>query len=307
MAGDWIPYQKGLSRKREVGAIARQTGRSRHEVVGVLLEFWDWVDSESTDGILQATSLEDLPNLIPGSDLVFWQAVVEVGWLGVGFAPGRRRKLEANVTIGTPRLVIPNFSRWLGNSSKRRLNDVIHKRASRKDVTANVRKPSATSPPVVGRPSAFAVDERGTRVEESRVEYRRGEKNVSPQPPKNTAAENAGGEAKADGDEESQPRAPFDLTPPGLAQAFCFYSSRRRGGKCADQTSDVAISIAELIRLGHAPEKIYAAIVDPDRDREWWWSQLRDEIVPRPVPRKPSIAEMLEDIRREDGTYQSPN
>ena len=99
MAGDWIPWQKGLSRKPEVVAIARKTGRSRFEVVGLLIEFWEWVDSEAVDGTIAATSLEDLSDLIPGSDLNFWTAVVKAGWL-----------CTAKSTSG---LVIPNFDRWV--------------------------------------------------------------------------------------------------------------------------------------------------------------------------------------------------
>lgn len=106
MAGDWIPRQKGLSRKVEVAAIARLTGMDRRWVAETLCEFWDWCDSESADGCL-GVLLEDLPALVEGTDSVFWQAVVSVGWLRVQ-AWG---------------LSVPRFERWLGSSAKKRLKN----------------------------------------------------------------------------------------------------------------------------------------------------------------------------------------
>lgn len=106
MAGDWIPRQKGLSRKEEVATIARVTGKHRRWVAEALCEFWDWCDEVSADGCL-GVLLEDLPGLIPETDMVFWQAVVSVGWLRVA-ATG---------------LTVPHFERWLGNSAKKRLSN----------------------------------------------------------------------------------------------------------------------------------------------------------------------------------------
>lgn len=115
MAGDWIPYQKGLAKKQEVATIARLTGKPRRWVVATLLEFWEWCDSESPDGCL-GVLLEDMPGLVDETDMVFWQAVVSVGWL----------RVQAS------KLSVPHFERWLGNSAKKRLKDSDRKKRVRK-------------------------------------------------------------------------------------------------------------------------------------------------------------------------------
>jgi hypothetical protein len=115
MAGDWIPACKGLTRKREVVVIAAATGRSRHEVAGLLLDFWEWADGESVDGSIPGVSLSQLTSII-GADLVFWNSVVATGWLETHDSEG---------------LIVPNFDRWLGNSAKSRLVETRRKQAYR--------------------------------------------------------------------------------------------------------------------------------------------------------------------------------
>lgn len=110
MAGDWIPWCKGLSRKREVMAIAKATGRSRREVACILMEFWEWADNESADGSLAGVSADALPALIPDTDPAFWAAVQASGWLAATDAG----------------LVIPNFQRWMGQSAKKRLKKTVY-------------------------------------------------------------------------------------------------------------------------------------------------------------------------------------
>ena len=122
MAGDWIAYTKGLSRKPEVLAIAERTGRDRRVVACLLLEFWEWADGETEDGLLPALSVRSLSAICPDTDDAFWRSVVAVGWLVV--------KKEA--------LVIPNFRRWMGASAKRRLKESRRKQLNRaSDVSAN--------------------------------------------------------------------------------------------------------------------------------------------------------------------------
>ncbi len=116
MAGNWIPVSKGLSRKREVISIASATSRSRFEVVGILLDFWAWVDEESADGRLPGLTPASLTAIIGESDDAFWTAVVSAGWL-------------VNRSTG---LEVPNFQRWLGQSAKRRLKDTERKQTVRK-------------------------------------------------------------------------------------------------------------------------------------------------------------------------------
>lgn len=135
MAGEWIPWEKGLARKPEVLAIAKATGLERREVAGTLMEFWEWCDSNSANGELDRLTHEQLPEVVPGTDAAFWIAVATAGWLGL-----------------TPTgLVVPHFGYWLGKSAKRRLKDTRRKQTQR-------------------CVSAFNADKSGTRVEESRVE-----------------------------------------------------------------------------------------------------------------------------------------
>jgi hypothetical protein len=117
MAGDWIPWSKGLTRKPEVIAIASTVARDRRWVASVMMELWEWADSESTDGFIPAVAEAALLTaLIPDTSAEFWAAVESVGWLRF-----RNGGLE-----------IPHFERWMGQSAKRRLQDSRRKRDVRK-------------------------------------------------------------------------------------------------------------------------------------------------------------------------------
>lgn len=140
MASGWIPICKSLLRKREVLALAEATGKSRHEVVGLLVEFWCWADEESPDGVIPRTTLKQLAAALSEKE-DFWQAVCAVGWL----------------EIGKDGLIIPNFERWLGQSAKRRVQDAERKK--------NVRKMSASK-----------ADKKRT-TEQNRTEQKRTEEN----------------------------------------------------------------------------------------------------------------------------------
>jgi hypothetical protein len=104
MAGEWIAATKSLPKKREVVALSTKTGRSRHEVVGLLIEFWIWLDDETNDGAVSGVNLDSLIGIV-GGDEMFWLAMAGVGW----------------VTFLEGGIVIPNFGRWMGNTAKKRL------------------------------------------------------------------------------------------------------------------------------------------------------------------------------------------
>jgi hypothetical protein len=158
MAGDWIPTAKSLPRKREVLSIASATFRSRYEVVGILLDFWIWVDDESEDGQLPGMSPDQLPGLFSGTDAALWSAVISAGWL-----IHRSTGLE-----------VPNFQRWLGRSAKRRLKETERKCQERTD-----NPPPPIRPHRVRKMSASDADKMRT-TEEKRTEENRGDKS----PPK---------------------------------------------------------------------------------------------------------------------------
>lgn len=116
MAGDWIPWCKGLAKKPETLAIARATGMSRHAAAAALMEFWEWVDDQTDTGTIPAATLADLCEFVSGTSDTFWETMVSVGWLA----------------ISDDGLTIPKFERWLGRSAKRRLKEARGKRKRRK-------------------------------------------------------------------------------------------------------------------------------------------------------------------------------
>ncbi len=115
MAGDWIPWCKGLSRKPEVLAIAKATGQNRRWVAAALMEFWEWVDEQTEDGKIPATNLADLCDFVGGTSETFWLTMVTVNWLAIS-ADG---------------ITIPKFQVWLGRSAKRRLRNSQQKKDER--------------------------------------------------------------------------------------------------------------------------------------------------------------------------------
>lgn len=104
MAGDWIPATVGLARNRKVLSISAACGRSRHEVVGLLIEFWGWASNETADGLLERLHLRDLCAVI-GADEKFWLAVESVGWLEI---------------VGNS-IRVPRAEQWLTKGAKARL------------------------------------------------------------------------------------------------------------------------------------------------------------------------------------------
>lgn len=162
MAGEWIPVSTGLTRRVEVLQIVRLLSgsppdRSRHEVVGLLVEFWSWASAETADGRIAGVALADLPHVV-GGDAGFWRAVCAVGWL-VEDAAG---------------LVVPKFDHWLSKGAKARLLDARRKAEARKRSggagPGSVRSESASRPPAVRNLSGAQPDGDRTTVEESRVE-----------------------------------------------------------------------------------------------------------------------------------------
>lgn len=146
--GDWLHIRKGLSKAREVVAIASMTRRSRQEVVGWLFELWSWFDSETEDGNMvlnvdanvetnvdpPVDAIELLVSLV-GADRQFWHAVAAVGWL----------------CLNRSGLSLPNFTRWMGESAKKRLNKNISQQLYRQrhanvdaDVDADVEMSAST-------------------------------------------------------------------------------------------------------------------------------------------------------------------
>lgn len=173
MAGDWIPISVDLLRKREVILLCGKTGWSRYEVVGRLVEFWAWVSSESTNGVIEGLTAE-LLSTVGRFDPRFISALEEVGWLSWS---------EAG-------LVIPNFDRWLSNSAKNRVLSTERKRRQRSRQLANhsggceacVTQVSRKCHADVTQMSRSERDKNVTREEKRREEKKREEKSRESNP-----------------------------------------------------------------------------------------------------------------------------
>lgn len=67
-------------------------------------------------------------------------------------------------------------------------------------------------------------------------------------------------------------------TPYHIAAQWCYLLTRRRSGYPADSPDDIAVQVAELMRLGHEPAKVLADVMDPKRDRNEQFFRLHDRI-----------------------------
>lgn len=127
MAGDWIPIRKDLDRCREVSILVEQTQLSINEVVGQLVRFWSWVDSETTDGWLPGATEKTLeiasaicPQVVRTLSAVKWLEIRDDG------------------------IQVINYERWFGQSAKRRLADAKRKRLNRlqpEQITTSAKRP----------------------------------------------------------------------------------------------------------------------------------------------------------------------
>lgn len=86
MAGDWIKWSKGLTRKSEVIRMASAMHLPPAQIAGHLMEFWEWADdnsyiNENGDGVVTLGSLqpETLDQILHAPGLS--AALMEVGWL----------------------------------------------------------------------------------------------------------------------------------------------------------------------------------------------------------------------------------
>lgn len=102
MAGDWIKWVKGLTRKPEVLAISEALGMDRRAVASRCMEIWEWWDENSLDGNAASVTVEFLDDLV-GYD-GFASSMISVKWL---------------VLCGD-KMTVPNFGRHHGKTAKRR-------------------------------------------------------------------------------------------------------------------------------------------------------------------------------------------
>jgi len=135
MATDWIKWTKGLTRKREVLAIADRLGVSNREAAAMCMEVWEWAD----DNVTLASRLRN-EDVTPVSrschapsvtkkclDVVigvtgFAEVMAEVGWL---------ESSDAGISF-------PNFERHNSQTAKSRALASIRQKAKRANCHADV-------------------------------------------------------------------------------------------------------------------------------------------------------------------------
>jgi len=122
MAGEWIPFLKTLPKSQEVLYISEATGMSRREVVCLLMEFWSWCDDQivspeekDADGFLPGLTVRSLSAFDADMNETFVRSLSAVKW----------------ILVRDDGIVIPHFSRWMGQSARRRLQESLRKRKSR--------------------------------------------------------------------------------------------------------------------------------------------------------------------------------
>lgn len=130
MAGEWIPWVKGLTKRREVLHIANALSISRREAASCCMEIWEWCDdegdfdesrnchvnvtpmSQNCHGDVTALSCIDQVVGVPG----FGVAMQEAGWV------------EQNDGTG---IVFPSLGQYVGKSARERLSARIRKASER--------------------------------------------------------------------------------------------------------------------------------------------------------------------------------
>jgi hypothetical protein len=184
MAGDWIKWTKGLTKKREVGVLASKLGRDRHEVAGRLMTLWEWCDDNLYDSDYDQSGNA---SVVIG-DKAFVDEMVGLS----GFADALASPEVAWLVLGDGgRITFPKFDNHNGNTAKNRLYEQKKKANQRKEAL----KTSLKCPDETGTTEGTKI---GTRREETRGDERREESSnrerPNGQPPKKVSLSKAGKE-----------------------------------------------------------------------------------------------------------------
>ena len=157
MTAHWIKVEKDTPAKPEVMRLAALLDIDEFTVVGHLIAFWSWVDSNLSPECPRTQGT------IRGLDRIagrtgFCEAMIAVGWLS--HADGM--------------FEVPNMARHMGKSAKLRAEDQ-EKKQRRRDRA----KESEKRPPSQGTKSGQSGDETGDQIRED--EIRRKERENGPQ------------------------------------------------------------------------------------------------------------------------------
>jgi hypothetical protein len=135
VAGDWIKVEKATLRKPEVATVARLLGVPRHQCLGILLDFWMWLDDVCVDGHVDACVDADVDAVMSTPGLA--SALKVVGWASFEYTDDGL----------SGRLLIPNHNRHFGESAKNRsLKSERQARWRAKQATKHVDATPSTTP-----------------------------------------------------------------------------------------------------------------------------------------------------------------
>lgn len=222
MAGDWVKWVKGLSKRREVIVLARKLGVSRREAACACMEMWEWADDETTNGHIQGATGEDIDLQLglPGFASALQSS--EVGWL----------------RVNSQGITFPRWDRHNGESAKRRANDAAKKRQQR-DLGSGrkSRKKRDKRPEVV--PQKPGPEER----REEREESERREENILSREDRSADRREASSEPPANGDGARSP--PSDRSSPLGRSQRKFLAGKEEPFDVSGVDWGVVIGIAE--------------------------------------------------------------
>jgi len=150
MTAHWIKVEKDTAAKPEVMRLAAILDIDEFTVVGHLIAFWSWVDSNLSPECPQTQGTKRGLDRIAGRT-GFCDALISVGWL----------------TFDGDMFGIPNMGRHMGQSAKLRAMDK-EKKAKKRSKPASVPQLSPKCPSESGTKQGQKQDKSGTREEKRR-------------------------------------------------------------------------------------------------------------------------------------------
>lgn len=115
MAGDWIKVECSTSRKAEVLRMAEMLGVSRRECMGLLMDYWSWLDANARTEFVPNLSRKSLDDVLQCAGLA--SCLESVGW--------------AKWSADGWTMQVVNYDHHNGTSAKTRASDARKKRISR--------------------------------------------------------------------------------------------------------------------------------------------------------------------------------
>jgi hypothetical protein len=108
MAGQWIRWEKGLTRKPEIAQIARATGLDACSVAARCMLIWEWADDNTITGIIDGAT---------------WEQVDAIsGCNGFAHAMANTRP-HPWILFDDQGVTFPNYAHHNGVAAKKRLHD----------------------------------------------------------------------------------------------------------------------------------------------------------------------------------------